>query len=376
MSLSLWLSACSLERAESNSDISDPVEIEGLSVSSVYVPEYASGFNVTYYDGGYRYLKTTEGNDYLVIPEGLEVPGDLPEGTTVISSTPDHIYMAASAIMSLIAAMDAMSDISFSALDIDGWHIPDAIDAMESGDLKYAGKYSNPDYELLLDGDCDLAVESTMILHTPEVAEKLETVGIPVLIDYSSYEDDPLGRSEWIVFYGALLDRNDEAQKFFASQKAILEEIGEAEPTGQTIAFFFVNAAGQIVVRRGDDYIPRMIKMGGGSYIYEDLQTTNTDSHSGSVTLTAEQFYADAINADILIYNGTIDSALSSVDELIDKNEMFAQFDAVKNGRVYTTNKDLYQSTDRMAEMIRDIHTLLTSEDPAKETYSFLVHVR
>ncbi len=102
MSLSLWLSACSLERAESNSDISDPVEIEGLSVSSVYVPEYASGFNVTYYDGGYRYLKTTEGNDYLVIPEGLEVPGDLPEGTTVISSTPDHIYMAASAIMSLI----------------------------------------------------------------------------------------------------------------------------------------------------------------------------------------------------------------------------------------------------------------------------------
>ena len=41
------------------------------------------------------------------------------------------------------------------------------------------GKYSAPDYELILVQGCDLAVESTMIYHTPEVKEQLEQTGHP-----------------------------------------------------------------------------------------------------------------------------------------------------------------------------------------------------
>lgn len=64
-----------------------------------------------------------------------------------------------------------------------------------------------PDYELILSGGCGLAVESTMVNHVPEVREKLEELGIPVLIDQSSYESHPLGRTEWIKLYGALLGK-------------------------------------------------------------------------------------------------------------------------------------------------------------------------
>lgn len=57
---------------------------------------------------------------------------------------------------------------------------------------------------MLIDQDCDIAIESTMILHTPKVQEMIEDLDIPVFIDRSSYETHPLGRTEWIKLYGAM----------------------------------------------------------------------------------------------------------------------------------------------------------------------------
>ena len=79
--------------------------------------------------------------------------------------------------------------------------------------MLYAGKYSSPDYELLVSKKCSLAIENSMILHSPEVKEMLEDFDIPVIIEYSSYETHPLGRVEWIKFFGALTGMEEEAEK-------------------------------------------------------------------------------------------------------------------------------------------------------------------
>lgn len=60
-----------------------------------------------------------------------------------------------------------------------------AKDAMADGSLVYAGKYSAPDYEQLLQGGCTFAIENTMITHNPEVKEKLEELGIRVMVERS-----------------------------------------------------------------------------------------------------------------------------------------------------------------------------------------------
>ena len=49
--------------------------------------------------------------------------------------------------------------------------------------------------------------------------------------------------------------------------------------------------------------------------------------------------------------------------ELLDKSPVFADFRAVKEGHVFTTDKYMYQATDIMGELIRDIHKMLTGED-------------
>ena len=68
---------------------------------------------------------------------------------------------------------------------------------------------------MLVDEDCDVAIESTMILHTPKVQEMIENLGIPVFIDRSSYEMHPLGRTEWVKLYGAMMGKEAEAADFF-----------------------------------------------------------------------------------------------------------------------------------------------------------------
>ena len=63
-----------------------------------------------------------------------------------------------------------------------------------------------------------LSFVCAMILHNPEVKEQLEACGIPVIVEHSSYETDPLGRLEWVKFYGALFDAEDAAEQLFETE--------------------------------------------------------------------------------------------------------------------------------------------------------------
>ena len=351
---------------QSKSDKKGP-EIDGLTYESTMDLTYATEFDVYDYKDGYKLLDVHEDRQYLAVPEGKEAPEGLSEDIVVLQQPLDHIYMAATAIMSLLDAVDAIDQVKFSGLNASGWYVEDAKKAMESGDMIYAGKYSEPDYETLVNGECDLAVESTMILHTPKVQEMIEDLDIPVFVDYSSYESHPLGRTEWIKLYGAMLNKEDAADSFFEKQAQVIEKLKGFENTEKTVAYFYVNTDGSIVVRKSEDYIPSMIEIAGGRYAFKNLK--NVDSNAPSVKLTMEEFYATAVDADYLIYNGTIDGQVKSISDLEAKSNLFSEFKAVKEGNVWYTGKNLYQATDTVGELIMDMHLMLTDGDPKEMTF-------
>ena len=363
--------------------------------------KYASGFRIYYYENKkYKMIKTVNGRDYLIVPKTdymkyMEYKtkssknslskSDLSiykawKNYTVINQESHNIYLVASSVMSLFKSIDALDVIRFSGTNTDGWYIDEAKEAMKSGKIEYAGKYSQPDYENLVENECDLSIQSTMILHTPKVKEKLEKLSIPVLIDESSYESNPLGRLEWIKIYGELTNKRDKTDDFFKekikivnnikrqvvdSEKSI-EKSGAQNKThnkkNNKVAYFFINSTGKVVVRKSDDYIPNMIKLGGGDYIFKGLKNSNPENKSGSVTISMEEFYSKAKDCDYLIYNSTIDSPIKSIDDLIQKNKLFKKFKAVKNGHVFNTDKYMYQASDCVAEFIVDINMILKSD--------------
>ena len=331
--------------------------------------DYATEFAVDYYENGFTLISISDGSRFLLNTEGEQVPEDLEKGITVLNAPVSNIYLVASAAMDMFCSIGALDHICLSGLPEEKWEIPEAKAAMESGQIVYAGKYNAPDYEMICSKECGLAIESTMIGHSPEVKENLESFGIPVLVDHSSYESDPLGRTEWVKLYGVLTGKEDAAVKAFEEQKQYVKELSDVKATGKTVAFFYVTTAGTVSVRKSNDYVPKMIDIAGGEYVFRNLK--GEDNAASSVNMQMEEFYAQAKDADYLVYNSTIDGNLASIDDLLAKNSLFADFKAVQNGNVWCIGKNLYQDTMDTGSIIHDFHEMLNSEDTDELTYMY-----
>lgn len=408
-------------------------EIEDLTLISSEKNDVAEYFRLSVYEDAsgakYQLLETAGGlHRYLIVSADAQVfnrksdhftaraseansankekKGDALE-LTVLQQPLMTTYVAASAVMAPLCDLGAVSQIRFSGLREEGWYVDEARTAMEKGSMLFAGKYSEPDYETLLREGCDLALESTMIYRSPEVIEKLSALGIPVYIDYSSYEPHVLGRLEWIRVYGALFGHEEEAQQWYqtecdrirAIQKDAETSSGEASQSGKsteksetktsrnskneassigtssgsagtdttadlrpTVVYFYVNSSGQIQVRQPQDYIPELLELAGARYLAPDMSSLG-GSRKSNVTVSLEDFYSSCRDADYLIYSATLDRPLSSIQELLGKNALFADFKAVEEGHVYTTDKDFYQLSDRMADFAEDVRRMLHGQD-------------
>ena len=336
---------------------------------------YADQFAVDYYQGGYAKITIGGTDTYLLVPEGAAVPDQLPDTVTVLQQPLDSIYLVATSAMDLFRELDALDAISLSGTDAAGWYIPQAQQAMEEGRITYAGKYSAPDYEVILSQDCDLALESTMIYHTPEIKEQLEKFGIPVLVERSSYESHPLGRIEWLKLYAVLLDKEETAEAYFSQLTDKLSPVLEQPNTGKTVAFFYITSNGAANVRKSGDYIAKSIELAGGQYIFSDLASEDGNALS-TMNMQMEAFYAGARDADILIYNSAIDGELQTMDQLFAKSPLLKDFQAVKTGNVWCTGKNLFQESLGLGDLITDLHTILTADEPENLQLTYLHHVQ
>ena len=188
--------------------------------------KYAENFKVDYYEGGYTMLTNLLDHEkFLIVPEGKEEPEGLEKDTVILKRPIQNVYLVASSVMDMFSELNGLYAISFSGQKTENWYIEKARKAMEEGKILYAGKYNKPDYERLVSENCSLAIENMMISHAPEVVEKLEEFDIPVMIERSSYESHPLGRVEWVKFFGALLGKEKEAETIFEKQEAILQSV-------------------------------------------------------------------------------------------------------------------------------------------------------
>lgn len=352
---------------------------EEISADLVYESrmelEYATEYAVDYYSDGYDLITISDGSRFLIVPEDKEIPEDLDEDINAVQQPIDHIYLVASATMDMFRSIEALDMIRFTGTDQDGWYLPQIPQLMEQGDIIYAGKYNAPDYELILSEGCDFVIENMMIMHTPEVKEKLENFGIPVMADRASYEEHPLGRCEWVKLYGVLTDREEQAKAAFDEQAAELERVLADEEQNKTqqapaVAFFYLTSNGAVNVRKTSDYVPKMIELAGGKYIFDNLG--DAQSKSSSVTMQMEEFYASAKDADCLIYNSTIEGQITSIDELVAKNQLLADFKAVQSGKVWCTTQNMYQESMSIGSMIADMHAAFMTDASQKDDTRYL----
>ena len=139
--------------------------------------KYANQFQVEEYSNC-KLITIVTGGRFLLIPKGVSVPKDVPSDIVVLQQPLKNVYLVSSAVMDLVSKAGALSHISFTGTKEKDWYVQEAADAMKAGALIYAGKYSAPDYELLLSNNCQFVIENTMITHNPEVKEKIQKIAL------------------------------------------------------------------------------------------------------------------------------------------------------------------------------------------------------
>ena len=333
---------------------------------------WATGFTVDLYEGDRALACIADGTRYLFVPAG-DAPQGIAEDVTVLERPLSNIYLASSSTLCLFAALGAVNCVSHVSVTQETCTVEAFTQAIASGDIVYGGKYSAPDYEAFLNGGCRLAVENTMIYHTPEVREKLMQLGVPVIVEQSSLESAPLGRLEWIMLWGAMLDKVSAAQEVRDRQAQLIADVEArvaAQPLDCTVAFFYINANGAAVVRKPGDYVAKMIAMAGGTYAFAQLGSTD-ENRSSSTTLEMEAFYAQAKDADVIIYNSTVAGRLKGLDELVALNPLLADFKAVKNRRAWCCEQNVYQQMTATGEVVADLHEAIADTERDELTYFF-----
>ena len=333
---------------------------------------WATGFTVDLYEGDRALACIADGTRYLFVPAG-DAPQGIAEDVTVLERPLSNIYLASSSTLCLFAALGAVDCVSHVSVTQETCTVEAFTQAIASGDIVYGGKYSAPDYEAFLNGGCRLAVENTMIYHTPEVREKLMQLGVPVIVEQSSLESAPLGRLEWIMLWGAMLDKVSAAQEVRDRQAQLIADVEArvaAQPLDCTVAFFYINANGAAVVRKPGDYVAKMIAMAGGTYAFAQLAGAD-ENRSSSTTLEMEAFYAQAKDADVIIYNSTVAGRLKGLDELVALNPLLADFKAVKNRRAWCCEQNVYQQMTATGEVVVDLHEAIADTERDELTFLF-----
>ena len=331
--------------------------------------DYATQFSVDYYENDVTLIKIGDGLEYWLVPSDSDMPGwlngEMLGDGTVISRPASKIYMAASSGLDLINAMDGLDAVKMTSTKASDWAIPEIRELVESDTIHYVGKYSAPDFETLVTEEIDLAVESTMIYHSPQIKEQIEELGIPVLVERSSYENDPLGRLEWIKLYGLILGRESEADAYFDNAVSLVKGVDtDSISKKPSVAFFSVNSNGSVVVRKPGDYVTRMIEMAGGEYALDAIEVGEEDDNAlSTMNIQMEAFYEMAVDSDIIIYNSAIESGLNNMDDLIDLSPQFEDFKAVKSGDVWCTNKSMFQKTTGAAGMIVEMNRIFAGAE-------------
>lgn len=325
--------------------------------------KYAEQYGVAYYDDKYSVL-VINNTDYYLLTEDGDIPDDLPDEFTVINIPINNAYVVSSGSMDYFIALDALDRVKFTSFNDDDEKDEKLKEYIDSGKISYAGKYSAPDYEMLLAGDCGLVIENKMITHSMDVLEKMKRINMTAIIDYSSHESSPYGRMEWIKLYGILTGKEAEAEAIFNEKEKKMQ--GTFPSTGKSVAYFYITDGGTVVVRRNQDYIASLIKIAGGNYIFEGKSEYDGNS---TMQIQKEAFLDEVLDCDYLIYNSTISGKLDSLSDLSDKFKAIENTKAYKEGNVYCTTGNVYLSVMHLPEIAEDFSKALNGQEVSEYIY-------
>ncbi|WP_226742905.1 ABC transporter substrate-binding protein [Polaribacter gangjinensis] len=199
---------------------------------------------------------------------------------------------------------------------------------VDGGFIKEIGKENLLNTEVILNLEPDLVVGYS-VSTADKSLEIIKKSGIPVIYNGDWLEETPLGRAEWIQFFGLLFDKQQKADSIFKSiENAYLEakKLAMKNPKKPTILSGAVMSKDIWNLPAGESFVAKFLADANLDYLWKDSQG------KGSLSLSFESVFERAKEADFWIAPGYF----SSKKEMLQHNKLYAEFAAFKNDNIYT----------------------------------------
>ncbi len=289
-----------------------------------------------------------------------QLPENLPKGT-VIYTPIDSIIVYSSVHASIIEELGATENI-IGVCEAEYIVSPELQKKIREGEITDCGSTMSPNIERIIQSGAQVIIASPFENSGYGAVEKL---GLPIIEGADYMENTPIGRHEWIRFFGALLDREDKADSIFRATRdnynALKDKVAEhLNPTvtdkparqslsdtanAQTVSGTIqesIHSPTLIAERRygaswdvpnSESYMVRMYEDAGARYIFDYLPGT------GSTNMSFEKVFREGAQADYWIFKYWKESdEPMTLDDLKAEYELYSKFDAFRNGRVYACN--------------------------------------
>ena len=266
---------------------------------------------------------------YVLVDRNKPVPSCLPEGGIVIRIPVEKAVIYTSvhtAIAEQLGALDRVAGVCEPQYITS----PEVLRRIKEGRIADLGMSTSPNVEKIVDIGTDLIIASPFENSGYGSAEKL---GVPIVEAADYMENHPLGRTEWVLFYGLLLGRREEAERVFSATERHYFELKALAAGCQTRPTVVLERkyGNSWAVPSGGSYIGVMHADAGADYIFRSYTGTR------SVHLTFEEVYDRAGDADCWFLKYDTRTPLT-YDLLAKDYPPYAHFRPWKERRIFACN--------------------------------------
>ena len=332
--LSLFIISCGSRRNNTGPDSHGDIEPDS---TSLIVPRYAKGFNVSY-SGDMTLLdindpENKEAERFHFALVDRTYAGDIPEGYTRL----DVPVASAICMTSLQLSNFLKLGIQEKVVGITSTrhlHNEQMNRQLKEGKTHKIGIEGNFDNEVIM------AINPDVIFISPFKRggyDAIRNVDIPMIPHLGYKELSPLGQAEWIKVIGLLTGNAKKANEEFQSIEKRYDDLKSMVDTvsSRPTVFSGEMRGGNWYAVGGKSFLAQLFRDAGGDYFLKD------NKESGGVTLDYETVYTNAANADYWRIVNSFDGDFS-YKVLKDQDNRYTDFDAWKNrGVIYCNMKEV-----------------------------------
>ncbi|MFB0909385.1 MAG: ABC transporter substrate-binding protein [Flavobacterium sp.] len=293
--------------------------------------KYAKGLEIYRY-GGYSVIKITkpwpgakENFTYVLQEKNGIIPDSIKQFTAIQIPITSIVVTSTTHIPALEMLGVENTLVGFPNTDyISSEKTRKRIDV---GKVREVGKNENLNTEVLIDMQPDLIVGFGLNNSNPSL-DILQKSGLKVMFNGDWTEQTPLGKAEWIKFFGALYGLDSTANSVFSeiekeyNTTLALAKKATRKPTVLSGSMF----QDQWYVPQGKSWASLFLKDAQADYLWKDTKGT------GSISLPFEIILEKAQQAEFWIAPGDF----SSLKQMSDSNPHYGEFEAFKNKKVYS----------------------------------------